>query len=293
MTRDPGRPRATPSPREHAPGRAPLRLLTVGDNVVDQYPQRGVMYPGGNTVNVAVHASRLGAHAAYLGVLGSDTAGRAVLTALRDEGVDTSHTRCLDGPNARAVVQVVDGNRVFLDGDAGVSNFRLTGDDLRLAGTYDLVHTGECSFLEDQVAELAAATTRLSFDFSERPWDYVQQYAGLVSIAICSAPNADPSLARRRVEQLRALGADTAVVTLGPGGAVALQEELVHRSAPDGPIVDTLGAGDAFIASFLVDLARGRDLGSALESATAYATANCADFGAFGHAVALAEDTTT
>ena len=49
-----------------------IRLLTVGDNVVDCYPDLGTMFPGGNTVNVAVHAQRNGAEAAYLGALGTD-----------------------------------------------------------------------------------------------------------------------------------------------------------------------------------------------------------------------------
>src|SRR4051794_21781246 len=148
----------------------PVRLLSVGDNVVDVYPQQGVMYPGGNTVNVAVHARRLGAEASYLGVLGTDRSGEVVLDALRAEGVDTSMTRIVEGPNAAAVVHVVEGNRLFADGDAGVSVFQLTPDDLRAASTYDIVHTGECSSLEDQLGELAHSARRLSFDFSERPW---------------------------------------------------------------------------------------------------------------------------
>ena len=41
------------------------------------------MYPGGNAVNVAVHAQRNGAHAAYLGAVGTDRAGEVVLGALR------------------------------------------------------------------------------------------------------------------------------------------------------------------------------------------------------------------
>src|SRR4029078_3206836 len=97
------------------------RLLTVGDNVVDQYPQQGLMYPGGNAVNVAVHARRVGADAAYLGVLGTDTAGDAVRDALQAEDVDLVLVRVVDGPNASADITVVDGNRVFGVGRQGVS----------------------------------------------------------------------------------------------------------------------------------------------------------------------------
>src|SRR4051794_7203899 len=129
---------------------ASVRLLAVGDNVVDQYPQQAVMYPGGNAVNVAVHARRIGARAAYLGAVGTDRAGDVVLSALKAEGVDTTLTRVVEGPNAAAVVHVIDGNRVFADGDVGVSVFELTAADLQAAGTYDIVHTGECSNVESQ-----------------------------------------------------------------------------------------------------------------------------------------------
>lgn len=259
------------------------RLLAIGDNVVDEYPQQAVMYPGGNAVNVAVHAQRLGANAAYLGAVGTDYAGTVVLGALRAEGVDTSLTRVVDGPNARAVVHVVDGNRVFVEGDVGISVFDLSAADLEAASRYDLVHTGECSHVEDQLGLLARSARRLSFDFSERPWDYVQQYAPLASVAIWSAPGGDLAAAQHQLERLRELGPQTAVVTLGAAGAMVLQETLTYRPAPTRDVVDTLGAGDAFIARLLVGLSQGEEIGALLSAATSYATANCASFGAFGY----------
>ncbi len=132
-------------------------LLTVGDNVVDRYPQRGFFYPGGNAVNVAVHTRRLGAPAAYIGAVGTDEAGEVVLGSLRAEGVDTTRTRVVDGPNAYAVVQVVDGNRVFAHGDLGISVFELSEEDLAFAKGFEIVHTGECSNVEGQLGRLAQA----------------------------------------------------------------------------------------------------------------------------------------
>jgi sugar/nucleoside kinase (ribokinase family) len=277
----------TPDPPSNGSHGIRPRLLAVGDNVVDVYPQQGVMYPGGNAVNVAVHAKRQGAQAAYLGAVGTDLAGEVVLGSLRAEGVDTSLTRIVDGPNAAALVHVVDGNRVFAGGDVGVSVFELSSHDLAVAAGFDIVHTGECSHIEDQLGELARCSSRLSFDFSERPWDYVQQYAALASIAISSAPDGDLSQATRQVERLRALGPVTAVVTLGAAGAVVLEETLTYRPAPPGRIVDTLGAGDAFIARLLVGLARSEPIGTLLSAATTYATGTCASFGAFGYPSAI------
>lgn len=270
-----------------------VRVLSVGDNVVDQYPDQEVMYPGGNAVNVAVHARRLGADAAYIGAVGTDPAGDMVLDALTQEGVGIALTRVVEGPNAFAVVKVIDGNRLFSHGDVGVSVFELTAGDLRAASTYDVVHTGECSNIEGQLSQLHRSCRRLSVDFSERPWDYLEQYAPSASIAIWSDPTGDLVHGRRQAERMRALGPDAAVVTLGAAGALVLQNNLTYRPAPRGEIVDTLGAGDAFIARLLVGLAAEEEIGTLLSAATAYGTACCANFGAFGYGSPMVAACTT
>jgi fructoselysine 6-kinase len=266
-----------------------VKLLTVGDNVVDRYPERELFYPGGNAVNVAVHARRLGARSSYIGAVGTDRAGDVVLGSLRDEGVDTTRTRVVEGPNAHAVVHIVDGNRVFAKGDLGVSVFELDHEDFAAAASVDVVHTGECSYVEDQVPELARCAKQLSFDFSERQWSYIVSLAPYVDIAIRSAPAADRRAALDEARRLHELGPRTVAVTLGAGGAVIVQDGASQWApAPSGgPIVDTLGAGDAFIARLLVGLARGEPIAEVAGAATAYATVSCSRFGAFGHATAL------
>ena len=265
-----------------------VTLLTLGDNVVDRYLERGVLYPGGNAVNVAVHGRRCGAGTAYIGAVGTDLAGRTVLDALVAEGVDTSMLRVVDGPNASADVRVVDGNRVFDHGDPGVSNVVLTSADFAAVAAATVVHTGECSMVEDQLADLSAAASRLSFDFSERPDDYVAEYAPLVDIAIRSLPSASVDDALSEARRIQALGPGLVAVTMGAGGAVAVQGGLVVQApAPATDVVDTLGAGDAFIARLLTGLIAEVPLTELLGAATAYASHTCATFGAFGYETSL------
>jgi hypothetical protein len=107
-----------------------MRLRGVGDNVVDRYADLGRMFPGGNALNVAVAARRAGAAAAYLGAVGTDRAGDVVLSALHAEDVDVQRVRRVEGPNAYADVTVVDGDRVFVGGNATISRFWVDADDL-------------------------------------------------------------------------------------------------------------------------------------------------------------------
>lgn len=263
-------------------------VLAIGDNVVDCYPDRGVGYPGGNAVNVAVHGRRCGAPTGYIGAVGSDWAGHVVLDALRTEEVDTSLVRVLDGPNAYAEVRVVEGNRVFTAGDIGVSRFRLASADLAAAAAAAIVHTGECSMIEDQLPELRRAASRLSFDFSERPDDYVRRYAPLVDIATRSWPGASLEQALVVARELQALGPGIVAVTTGARGAVVMADDHVsHALAPAVAVVDTLGAGDAFIGRLLTGLATDESLEALVGAATAYASHACTAFGAFGYETPL------
>nr|WP_240942475.1 PfkB family carbohydrate kinase [Planosporangium thailandense] len=249
------------------------------------------MFPGGNAVNVAVNAVRCGARVGYVGALGTDRAGRLLYRALGTEGVDLDLVRVVDGPNAYAVVHIVDGNRVFGSGELGVSRFRVREADLATAAVADVVHTGECSMTEEDLPLLARASRLLSFDFSERPWDYIAELALHVDIAIMSRPEGEQAEAVELARRVRALGPARAVVTRGAQGAVLLGPDgLAVAPAGTGPVVDTLGAGDALIARLLVGLAGGEPDHAALRAATTYATATCAQHGAFGYETALDAD---
>jgi fructoselysine 6-kinase len=267
------------------------QIVTVGDNVVDCYPDLGVMYPGGNTVNVAVHLSRLGISAAYVGAIGTDEAGDVVSQALAYERVDCSRLRRVHGPNARAYVRLDGGNRVFIGADPGVSVFTISVGDRQWLEGAALIHTGECSSLEPQLAELHDLPALLSYDFSIRPWDYVEKCAPYVDVAIlsfdadCAATPED--LARR----VQALGPRVVAVTIGSLGAVVADgTQTVVAPAPQMDVVDTLGAGDAFIARLLSGIVRGESLGQLAAASTAYASETCMYYGAFGHEASLSPE---
>jgi 2-dehydro-3-deoxygluconokinase len=76
--------------------------------------------------------------------------------------------------------------------------------------------------------------------------------------------------------RLTDLGPATAVVKLGALGAVARhRSETVHVPARPVEVVDTVGAGDAFVGGYLAELAGGRPIGECLATATALGTAVC------------------
>jgi ribokinase len=71
--------------------------------------------------------------------------------------------------------------------------------------------------------------------------------------------------ARAAASGLLALGPKSAVVTVGADGAVfAVGEDAGHVPAPEADVVDTTGAGDAFVGALALWLARGASLDEAV-----------------------------
>jgi sugar/nucleoside kinase (ribokinase family) len=108
------------------------------------------------------------------------------------------------------------------------------------------------------------------YDGMER-WHAAWRDAG--AVVFCNDDKlADPEPFLRSVV---ARGAGAAVATRGPRGAIGVDHSgTVEVSAiPVDPIVDTNGAGDAFVAGFLVARAAGADLTSAMEAGARQAAA--------------------
>ena len=264
-----------------------MKLAGVGDNVVDRYWDLGTMFPGGQALNVAVYAQRFGIDAAYVGVLGDDVAGRHILSAMQAERLDIAQVRVVPGPSGFAEVAVIDGNRVFVGGGAGVSKFRLDDADVAYLASFDLIHSSESSYLEDQLG-LLAGVAPLSFDFSERRDPaYVEPLLAHVTIAEFSLSDLDDAEAEAWLERIHGLGPRLVLATRGPGGAVLYDGQTFWRQAAvETELIDTLGAGDAFIARFLVGVLRAEPFAEALSAAATAAAATCGAYGAFGYGTA-------
>lgn len=268
-----------------------VHVTGVGDNTVDQYCHLGLMFPGGNAVNVPVLARRYGHPASYIGWLGDDRLGRLILRALAEEGVDTSRCRVVDGPNAFSAVTLVDGDRLFGPSDPGVTRqISLTAEDLDFVRQHDVTHTSVYSHVEGQLELLSQAAPCLSFDFSQgASRDYLANVLPWVDVAFVSSAGRPRAATEELVRWMRSQGPDVVVATRGKELALAYdgQQMIAQGVVEVTEVVDTLGAGDAFAARFLVEHLGGADLRAALAAAAVSAGETCGYYGAFGHGVPL------
>ena len=271
---------------------AVVKIAGLGDNVVDRYVDQGLMYPGGNAVNVAVHARRSGAETAYVGVLGTDDDGDLVESSLRSEGVRLERVRRAEGENAFATVYTDEaGNRSFGLCLKGVSLFLPDADDLGYLAEFDVVHLCETIRMESALPDIAARTA-VSYDFSDRDNAYAAPLLGNVTVATFSRPDSDTPTVEDQIGWAHEKGAKIVIVTRGARGSAISDGTQVHdQAAAPTQVVDTLGAGDSFIARLIVRLWEGVELQDAAAQAALYSAEVCSVPGGFGYGRALVAPT--
>ncbi|MFH9489664.1 sugar kinase [Streptomyces halstedii] len=252
---------------------------------------------GGAESNVAVAAARLGADVTWAGRLGRDTVGDLVERRLRTEGVRRRITRD-DGFTGLMVCSRRTNAGVRVDYHrAGSAGSRLTPEDVGedLIRQADVLHaTGITPALGPtartttswalRTAREAGVTVSLDVNYRAKLWspreaapalrELVTQadivFAGPEEAALVLGTQ--DAYAREPLEAARALvalGPHTAVVKDGPRGCVAMIDGQAYvREAVPVRTVDPVGAGDAFVAGYLVELLAGRDAGARLTTAT-------------------------
>lgn len=290
-----------------------LKVLGLGDNVVDHYLHTNMMYPGGNAFNFSAYARLLGHEAGYLGVFGDDAPALHISQTARELGIDLSHCRFVPGENGLARVTLVDGDRVFLPSNkGGVSKFhplQLTKLDEQYIRQFDLVHSSRFSYTEAVIPQLHGLGMRVSFDFSHiYPEEYLQQLCPYLFCAVLSGGSRPEEELLQLARQIQALGPYLVLITRGSQGAMLLAGgELYQQSPCLVEAIDTLGAGDSFLTALLCSYLDGLRLSSdfppspeprgittraayeraliqvSLHQAAVFSAQSCLRSGAFGH----------
>jgi len=254
------------------------QLIAVGDNCLDVYLSKNEMSIGGNALNVAVQWHNLGCHSCYFGAVGQDEEGRLVLSAVEQAGLDATDVEIREGATALTLIAIQAGERRFLTESLGVGAdyFPSRYQDLLAC---DFVHLGTHANRQ-LVRRLVEDGQRFSIDLSNHPFDDLN-LAGveLVFASGGEKPHAIPSL----LEKIRQQGGQKILITCGADGAYYHDGgQMLHMPAQPVDVVDTCGAGDAYLARFvLAAFFEEQTILAALAAATAYAGEICTHQGGF------------
>lgn len=249
------------------------KLATIGDNCMDIYPQLNKAFSGGNAINVAVYSTRYGMLPGCITWVGDDNYGATLKNDLSRAGINISHVHTKPGVTAQTQVTLNGNDRVFGNYTEGVmADFALSEEDHQWLGEYDIIHSAIWGHAEDVFPRLHAAGKTTSFDFSDK-WDSPlwKTLPSHLDFAFASSQAEDDALLQR-MKAIVAQGTKAVIVTLGENGSIAWDGQQFYRQLPEVvTVIDTMGAGDSFIAGFLCGWSSGQSLPEAMKQGTACA----------------------
>jgi fructokinase len=262
-------------------------IVAIGEALIDiievegRAPEERV---GGSPANVALGLGRLGARVGLLTQLGRDRRGAAIADHLRASGVELLAGSITDGLTSTALAAIgADGQAEYT---FDVRWERLPEEPI----TARVVHTGSiAAFLEPGASSLRELLSRshadeITFDPNIRPAllgprnAAVARFEELAALSTVVKMSDEDSAwlypgsgVAEVIDRVLSLGPRLAAITLGAEGAeLATGEARVRVDGVTVRAVDTIGAGDTFMASLVDFVAKhgSRDLDArALEHA--------------------------
>jgi fructokinase len=261
-----------------------VAMLTVlGEALIDLVADESGLYaarPGGSPLNVAVGLARLGLPTEMLARLADDAFGRRLRAHAEDNHAGTSSAIHARQPTTLAVVSLDEQGRAEYDFYVeGTADWQWTDDELaHLPAGTTVLHTGSLAswtapgaepITAMMTRERAAGALLLSYDPNVRPrlLGSPERGRALIERDVALAhvvKSSDEDLAYlypdlgvdEVVAQWLELGPSLVVVTHGGDGSRAATSAGVRVQRPPIKVdmVDTIGAGDAFMAGLLASL---------------------------------------
>jgi fructokinase len=248
-------------------------VLVIGESLVDIVVRPDgtrAEHPGGSPANVAVGLGRLGVTPVLATSLATDDLGALVRMHLAESGVRLMPgLKQLERTSTAVATLAADGSATY-EFDLAWDPGRIWADEVP-----DIVHTGSiAAFLDPGADEVEDALRRLApmctvtFDPNVRPsllpsraeaLDRVEALLPLCDVVKVSdedlawlEPHSDPADTAR---SWLAAGPAAVVMTMGPRGARTYTHRgsIASRALADR-VVDTVGAGDAFMSGLIAAL---------------------------------------
>lgn len=238
----------------------------------------GVPHIGGAPFNFAAHVARCGLSASIVSAVGDDELGRRARARVDALGVDGTRVAVHPTlPTGTVKVTLAD----------GIPSYEIVQpvawDEIAVSGALPSPPRAFYFGSLAQRAPVSAATLRallgafesslVFFDVNLR-----QRFWSKVLVADCLK---GVDILKVNDEEMKELGLEagrlfaefprlkTVIETRGAAGCAVWSrdgEAFASPARPDGPVVDTVGAGDSFSAAFLATLLSGGDLRSAAEA---------------------------
>ena len=263
-----------------------MKILAIGTCCVDVYPQKNVVTPGGEALNIAAQlSSRDDVDAFLMGMIGNDNFSTQILEYIENFDINTKHLYQVEGETANHVIQISnDGDRFFEDGSwqGGVStSLSLNADDISLLSDMNAVMT---TLWEPNLSKLLKLKSKNNYlvavDFNQqRDFTHWENLLNDIDIFFSSA---DESMKRAFLEKSKTSNT-IFVLTFGENGSIAYHQGNIFECAAIyvENVIDTTGCGDCYQAHFIAQYLKTNDIKLSMQRATVEAAKITAHVGGF------------
>lgn len=248
---------------------------------------------GGGATNAAVTFARQGLHSQFMGTVGHDPAGQAVLDDLDREGVDTSHISFSNTYNTGYSVLLLapSGERTILTYRGASTHYDAKNFDLRESKAdwlYVSSMAGSMEALDKIFTQAHELGIKIMFNPGKGELSQPRKLKALLEDVTVLSVNREEMQTIVEGSELDELVrhamhyVPVAIVSDGPNGVVASDGKTIVRAGmyEDVPVIDRTGAGDAFGSGFLSQWAQGKTLKESILFASANSTSVVTKIGA-------------
>lgn len=250
---------------------------------------------GGGGTNSATSFARHGHESIFIGNIGHDAAGEAILALLDQEGIDSGYVSYAPRRNTGCSIIMLDvktGERTILTHRGASAHYANLNadvlDSLRPDWLYITTLHGDLSTLERFIKKAKSVGSKIMFNPGKMELAEPKKLLGLlkdIDILLLNKTEAAELVPGTVLTELLSHLSNyvpTVIITTGSMGAIATNHQETYRLGiyEDIPVRDTTGAGDAFGSGFLARYAAGKSFRSSLIFAAANSTSVVGKLGA-------------
>ena len=257
-----------------------MSIMTIGDCVIDYYPELNQKFVGGSGLNTAVHLREKDLESDLIGVIGDDIKGRKILDYLKHKNFDLTNIKVRNGDTALAYIKKGDNDFKIESVQEGIKkDYSLKKKDIKVVKNYDIVHTNIYSHTTHLLPYLKEKNDLVSFDYSFKvDYDKLKEIKEYIDILFISKNN----ILKREFSQLKEFNINYVILSSGHKGFIVLHNGQEYFKEPVGNYIkDSTGAGDTLIAEILFGIHQKQELDSILEKAARQAYQSCLGIGPF------------
>ena len=246
------------------------------------YDHVEVLSAVGNAANAAVAFARLGLNTAFVTNVGGDQAGRDMIHALEEQGVDHRFVRVNPGKNSNYhyVLWYKEERTILIKHEEYDYHWPHLRPNEMPRWVYFSSISEHALEYSDQIADWLEANPEVKLAFQPGTFqldagiERLKRLYARAEVIVLNREEAvfvtggDYNNVHDLIDRLHAIGSKIVVITDGPKGAYASdgQQRLTMPLYPDpAPPVERTGAGDAFASTFVAALAKGNTLEGALQ----------------------------